>query len=290
MARRKKPADKMNDTGDTGAACKEDTAPSKRTLEEQALVVGMYRKPHARPPKVKADTKAAAKEGQCRLAPDGKEQSDHPLWLAKLGKAFGTQDTDLALTLLSQTMQIADHEVSVNCERAYLGINAAIAAIDAIGPQDVVESMLAAQMVGTHNAAMRMLARLTVHQPLIEVADSLSNRANKLMRTFAAQVEALNRHRSRGKQQIVVQHVHVTADKAAIAIGSQPGGMARGVVENGGQSHEKRQIAFEGQQVSDAQLASLRSAEQERQPVPVPRDAEWTLPSSRRDQSGSAKG
>jgi hypothetical protein len=39
-------------------------------------------------------------------------------------------------------------------------------------------------------------------------------------------MEAFNRHRSRGKQQIVVQHIHITADKAAVAVGGQPGGWA----------------------------------------------------------------
>src|ERR1700692_2486461 len=119
--------------------------------------------------------------------------------------------------------------------------------------------MLAVQMVATHNAAMQKLRQLMIQQPSIEVIDKLSNQANKLMRTFAAQVEALNRHRNRGKQQIVVQHVPITADKAAVAVGGQPGGVSGGLIENGRQSYEQEQIGHEQQQLTHARVAPLRS-------------------------------
>lgn len=35
------------------------------------------------------------------------------------------------------------------------------------------------------------------------------NRANKLLRTFAAQMEALKKHRSTGEQHVTVEHVTV---------------------------------------------------------------------------------
>ncbi len=38
----------------------------------------------------------------------------------------------------------------------------------------------------------------------------------KLLRTFAAQVEALQRHRGKGQQKVTVEHVHVHAGGQAI--------------------------------------------------------------------------
>jgi len=46
--------------------------------------------------------------------------------------------------------------------------------------------------------------------------DSTSKALNKLTRTFAAQVEALKRYRSKGEQTIKVQHVTVNEGGEAI--------------------------------------------------------------------------
>jgi S-adenosylmethionine hydrolase len=54
--------------------------------------------------------------------------------------------------------------------------------------------------------------------------------AAKLSRTYALQVDALKRYRSKGEQRVVVQHQHVnvTADRAAVQVNggavSDPGG------------------------------------------------------------------
>ena len=48
------------------------------------------------------------------------------------------------------------------------------------------------------------------------VIDSNLNRGTKLLRTFLMQLEALNRHRSKGEQKMVVEHVHVHSGGQAI--------------------------------------------------------------------------
>jgi hypothetical protein len=84
--------------------------------------------------------------------------------------------------------------------------------------------MLAVQMVTTHFAATRALRRLkgsdTIHQQ-----ESNGNLAVKLLRTFAAQTEALQRYRGKGQQKVTVEHVHVHSSGQAI-VGSvnQTGG------------------------------------------------------------------
>jgi hypothetical protein len=81
-------------------------------------------------------------------------------------------------------------------------LNSLLAALHGIHPQDEVESMLAAQMVATHLAAMDCLkrAQLAWHT----FTGHGMRRAIKLSRTFAVQMEALKRYRSKGEQRVVV--------------------------------------------------------------------------------------
>jgi hypothetical protein len=60
----------------------------------------------------------------------------------------------------------------------------------------------------THFAATRALRRLK-GSDTIPQQDSNGNLAVKLLRTFAAQTEALQRYRGKGQQNITVEHVHV---------------------------------------------------------------------------------
>ena len=48
--------------------------------------------------------------------------------------------------------------------------------------------------------------------------DSNGNLAVKLLRTFAAQTEALQRYRGKGQQKVTVEHVHVHTGGQAIPI------------------------------------------------------------------------
>ena len=51
------------------------------------------------------------------------------------------------------------------------------------------------------------------------------NQANKLSRTYATLVEALNRHRGKGQQKVTVEHVHVHAGgRAVVGMVETPGG------------------------------------------------------------------
>lgn len=160
---------------------------------------------------------------------------------------------------------------------------APVEAVKAIRPLDGIEAMLAVQMAAMHDATMRMLS-LVAKETNLENAELFSNMANKASRTFAALAETLIRKRSGGQQQIVVQHIHITADKAAVAVDGQPRKVTGGTDENGSLSHDQ------AQQATHAPLASLRSTEQERQAVPVPSDAERPLLPSRRAKSRITEG
>lgn len=104
-------------------------------------------------------------------------------------------------------------------------INRIIPLMRAIGPKDELEGMLACQMLGTHHLAMKMMARAMHPGQTDDMVNSNVNRATKLQRTFIAHMEALNRHRGKGKQSITVRHVTVNdGGQAIVGSVSQSGG------------------------------------------------------------------
>jgi hypothetical protein len=101
---------------------------------------------------------------------------------------------------------------------------AAIAGLAGIAPKDEMEGMIAAQMLAAHNAAMECYRRAMIGEQTFEGRRENLNQANKLSRTYAVLLEALNSHRGKGTQKIVVERVNV-----------HPGGQAIvGTVENRG--------------------------------------------------------
>ena len=75
--------------------------------------------------------------------------------------------------------------------------------------------MLASQMAAVHMATMTFARRLN-HVDNIPQQDSAERAFNKLARTFATQVEALNRYRTRGEHRVVVHQVNVNDGGQAI--------------------------------------------------------------------------
>jgi hypothetical protein len=81
-------------------------------------------------------------------------------------------------------------------------------------------------MAAVHAATMTFAFRLG-RTETIPQQDSAERAFNKLARTFAAQVEALKRYRSRGDQTVRVEHVTVNEGGQAIVGNVNHGG--RGV-------------------------------------------------------------
>ena len=128
---------------------------------------------------------------------------------------MGTHDLDLTNAIINQVSNICsggeDHTESTTTFA-----NSMLAAIIEIDPQDSTELMLATQMASVHNVAMEMMRRAMVLNKSFEYVDANINRANKLMRTFTAQMEALNKYRTKGNQKITVQHVNVNEGGQAV--------------------------------------------------------------------------
>ena len=141
---------------------------------------------------------------------------DHPdpaIWSTTLHAAFGTSEFSFADELLSQLLNTTHHHKDEPVKAAT--VNAALAAVCGIGPHDETEAMLAAQMVATHGAAMELLRRAMQAEYRHNLQDA-GNLAVKLLRTYAAQLEALQRYRGKGQQKVTVEHVHVHQGGQAI--------------------------------------------------------------------------
>jgi hypothetical protein len=138
-----------------------------------------------------------------------------------LGTTLGTNSSAFAETMVAQSIRVLASKPEDIPDG---GINAALASIHGIAPQDELEAMLAVQMTATHTITMKMLEQLSLRSNSIELQNSASNQANKLMRTFILQMEALNRYRGKGQQKMTVEHVHVHEGGQAIVGNVQGGG------------------------------------------------------------------
>ena len=156
---------------------------------------------------------------------------------------------------------------------------AAYIGLAGIAPKDELEGMMAAQLIAAHSAVMECYRRAMLAEQSFEGRSEALSQANKLSRTFAVLLDALNRHRGKAQQKVVVEHVHVHAGgQAVVGVVETPGGGDRVRLE--GQPHAK--------QIGHAPESPLWSADAERGPVPITRDAKRPLPDARRKVAGSA--
>ena len=149
-------------------------------------------------------------------------------------------------------------------------INAGLTALAGIAPADEMEAMLAVQMVATHKAAIRMLGR-AMRAETLNVAQWQSGFAVKLLRTYAQQMDALQRSRGKGQQKVTVEHVHVHAGGQAIVGNVAPTG-GGGVNQKTEEQPHAKQI--DCQPSVYAPMPAMPCANEKREPVPVTGDAE----------------
>jgi hypothetical protein len=121
--------------------------------------------------------------------------------LPELQESLRIADPTLVLKLLTQTgiatpIEGPDQPVDWN----YVA-----AALRGIGSKGELEGLVAAQMVATHSQGMEFLRRSARQEQSNAGIDLNLNRAMKLLRMFATQLERLGKRR----QKMVVEHVHI---------------------------------------------------------------------------------
>jgi hypothetical protein len=157
--------------------------------------------------------------------------------------------------------------------------HATVDAMIGMSPRDEFEGMLAAQLIAAHNAAMECYRRAMNGEQSFEGRRENLSQANKLSRTYATLLEALNRHRGKGQQKVTVEHVHVHAGGQAIV----------GNVERaGGGSAPKSEE--QPHALGYAPGATLQSPDAPREPLPITGDEERPVPHARRNLIRSTQG
>ena len=160
-------------------------------------------------------------------------------------------------------------------------LSATVAALAGIAPKDELEGMIAAQLGAAHNAAMECYRRAMIGEQTFEGRRENLAQANKLSRTHATLIEALNRHRGKGQQKVTVEHVHVHAGgQAVVGVVDGPGGGDRNNLEE--QPHAK--------QIADASEPTLPGPDTSRDALPIARDGERALPDARRQVARRTQG
>jgi hypothetical protein len=121
-------------------------------------------------------------------------------------QAFATTDTQLGAYLRLQAMLAAGGKpVKDDLANRYF-----FAAVHSLGARDGLEALLAVQMVGVHSLAMKFLAIAAVEEQTSAGIGLSTNRTDRLLWTFALQVETLKKYRSKGEQHCIVEHVQCT--------------------------------------------------------------------------------
>lgn len=167
-----------------------------------------------------------AKANDLWVKVSGSARTGHKIELAQksdLCRIFGTSDEMQANALLSHCLkplraEEASDENPASDERTFM-----LSIIRDLAPRDPVERMLAVQMAATHVATIRSAGWLSRAQNLAQ-GQTHSTAYTKLARTFAAQVEALRKHRTGGEQRVTVQHVNVSDGGQAIVGNVKTGG------------------------------------------------------------------
>ena len=198
----------------------------------------------------------------------------------KLKPIGGSMSDDWNNLIVNQTLRTLwlHHSDTEWAAKQRLG---AVDALIGIKPTDEIEGMIAAQLLACYNASMECYRRAMIGEQTFEGRRENLNQANKLSRTYATLLEALNRHRGKGQQKVTVEHVHVHAGGQAVV----------GVVEcPGGGDCAKSKDQPHAKQIAHAPQPEMRRADAERERVPVAGDAERPLPAARRTVAGSAEG
>jgi len=151
------------------------------------------RRRSVRAPRVKVKHKPP---GPIDVKPDHPE---HRVGNVALHEAFGTAEAAFAQQQLVQLIDATHGDTDAPVSEDV--VNGALAAIKGFDPKDEVEAMLATQMVAAHHLAMD-LARRTRQTPHLIPMNVSGNLAVKFMRSFNAQLEALQRYRGKGQQKI----------------------------------------------------------------------------------------
>jgi hypothetical protein len=137
-------------------------------------------------------------------------------WWTRLQAALGTSSSAFVQASLIQLQSASRLPCGGISE---IGVNSALAIIEAAAPKNEIEGALAVQIAATHSASMAVLAKLGGGHAGERRVAALASAAARLMNAYTAQVELLRRLRHGGTQVIRIERV-VVQDGGQAVVGS----------------------------------------------------------------------
>ena len=135
--------------------------------------------------------------------------------LVPLADATGVQDLEVASHLAQQVISVLSL-ANLGEEEKKRRIKSAFNLLKQIKPQNELEGILAAQMLGVHETAMECLQQSRLPGQTHAGRDCNLKHAAKFMGLFTKQLEALDRLRGKGQQKITVERVNAASGGQAI--------------------------------------------------------------------------
>jgi hypothetical protein len=209
----------------------------------KARAIDAKRRFESRPARVRVSYETV-KPGTVSVGPP---HSDAEGFRDSLYDALGTSSDDFARRELQRLGETLRGNGDASPAQLQDDVNAALAVVDGIRPENEIEAMLAEQMAATHVLAMKELGHLRRSENIAQ-HDSHGSMAVKLLRTFTMQTEALAKLKRGGEQVVRVEHVNVFPGGQAIigAVSAQrgEGGVSDGKWRQADGPIDPRALAF----------------------------------------------
>lgn len=211
--------------------------------------------------------------------------NDQSGWLATVQKTFGSSSEEFVNDCVVKLLKTFEHCYGVGDQE---GINAGLALIAGIAPEDEFQAAIAVQVATTHAASIHLTARALHNSNTghVEAAAVLVGMATKLSRTMVAHVEALAKLRGGGRQ--IVEHRYIQVNGNAV-VGDQTQAIFGDANPQGGKSESERQA--HGSTGGTGECPSLPGPQSPREALPAGGGA-WTeeVPQPRREGHRRAHG
>lgn len=158
---------------------------------------------------------------------DNKTRMLPPQQMIPIRELLKTKESNVEANKLREIAQLLRMPDTLPENEKNARIIRAVELYESLAPADGLEGMLAAQMIGTHHAALECLHRAAVPDQTFAGRDMNLKHAAKLMALYSQQVAALDKHRGKGQQKVTVEHVYVAAGGQAIVGNVEPGALAK---------------------------------------------------------------
>ncbi len=148
------------------------------------------------------------------LVPKGPET---PVAVADpLAQATGSSDPEVAARLARQVISVLSLPTDLGEEEKEERVGSELSLMKQIAPQNELEGLLASQMIGVHETVMECLEQSRLPAQNSTGRDMNLKHAVKFMGLFTKQLEALERLRGKGQQNMTVERVNVESGGQAI--------------------------------------------------------------------------